>query len=160
MKIKCAYCDQKTISFFNGFKYQGNVSCPNCNTNLKLESNRAYRPLAFLNIILIVYLTIKIENGNINNFFGYIIIFSTFILTMFFTTKATISNQPLTNKEQKHIKKDNYFKLIIVSSVILYYFLHYQLNFNENSIGMRIFLFASLTGVSYMTYSAVKKNKK
>lgn len=159
MKIKCAKCNQKTISFFGAFKYQGNVVCPNCNTYLKLESNRAYRPIALLNILFIIYIVVKTENGNLNHLLGYLLIFSVFLLTMFFTTKLTISNQSLTNIEKTQIKKDNYLKLIIVSSVIAYYFLQYQLNINESSIGMRFFLFASLSGVTYMVYKAIKKNK-
>lgn len=160
MKIRCANCNNKAVSFFEGFKYRGNVVCANCKSHLRLESNRAYRPLAFLNIIFIIFIVVQTENGKLNSFLGYFIIFLVFLLTMFSTTISTISNHNLTKQEHKKIKKDNLLKFGIIISLFLYNHLYYILNYSYESTGMKILLIIVFAGPIYLAYTVIKNNKK
>lgn len=100
MNIRCVNCNEKTISLWKGFINKGKVACPSCKSNLKLEPNRASRPLALLNMLLIILIVGKIENESLNSFLGYIIIITITLIATFFTTKSTVTNLPPSKKDK------------------------------------------------------------
>lgn len=160
MKIKCANCNKKTVSFIEGLKNRGHVNCPQCKSNLKLEPTRANRAIRFLNLILITYIALKTETGSIHSYLGLLIVLALFLLTSFYTTKTSISNHSITKKEVRKNSNKNLITIAIVCSIILYSWVLRNPNLNKNSPIMIIWGILSILGPIYLVYRVNKENKK
>lgn len=71
MKIKCANCNQRTISIKQIFLSTKKFSCPKCNTELTRESNKyLYYSLFLLSLVLVLLIVKLFLKLGINRYFA------------------------------------------------------------------------------------------
>lgn len=103
MKIKCANCNQSTISFKAFYFPKNGIICPNCNSILHKKQSPFLYYFLFLSSFCIWMLLTKyfIRNG-INRYLSLPIVLAMIIVSLHLSTDAAIgedSNKKLKMKE-------------------------------------------------------------
>jgi hypothetical protein len=90
MKIKCAYCDQKTIAITDIFKSYV-ITCPSCSTELLYDlDSKKFNKLIFLFLSLLVVIGIFLKPSNLQLWIALILIFIALFLGSYFISLTKI----------------------------------------------------------------------
>jgi hypothetical protein len=90
MKIKCAYCDQKTIAITDTFKSYV-ITCPSCSAELLYElDSKKFNKLIFHFSSILVAIGVFFKPRNLQLWIALILIFLALILSSYFISLTKI----------------------------------------------------------------------
>lgn len=116
MKIKCANCNQKTISFKEAHFSSQKITCPKCNASLKTERhNFLYWFLFFVNFSIWMLLTKYFIRNGINRYLSLPVMIAMVIVILHISTFTIIND----NKSKKISFKELLYTFLIIYPLLL-----------------------------------------
>jgi hypothetical protein len=118
VKIKCANCNQRTISIYKFYFPTSGIVCPKCNTTLHKKQNLfLYCFLFLMSFCLFMLLTKLFIKSGINRYYSIPI----FLLMMFFSLHISTHTSIYSSKSEKSKRKELIilFLIIYISLLLL-----------------------------------------
>jgi len=116
MKIKCANCGQKTISFKKAHFSTRIFNCPNCYSSLKADRhNVLYWFLFLINFLVWMLLTKFFIRNGINRYLSLPLILGMVFLILHVSTYTIIND----NKIEKLNIKEFFYTFVIIYPLLL-----------------------------------------